>query len=312
MRRWVNAKRSIASAMFALVGALGLGFSAPAYAQADGAIPPLKLQGRVDRAMYEALLAYPGETIIITSDGGSIAWGISIAEFVSRRGMTVRAEGRCLSACFDYVLLPAKRRQVGPDTLLGMHPGPLMLEQMALADGRPVPDRTVQFAALHREALRLAGITGVRLHMLGAVRMDVTLVSEQGGCWFEGAPSEEGLTDPDCFRYTTGYAAWYPSTAQLRALGIEIEGPEIAFNSVDDVLAFARRGWSDRASAFGECLYDADPAPVLVCPGGAVSRAARLDPLNKAPPLRTADAETDPPLAKRGSTRIRNLARPQQ
>jgi len=74
-----------------------------------------------ERSIRRALRRHPHlHRIVITSPGGMRAQAMRVGELANRRGMTVRAEGRCASAC---VLLwaTAASREMTAGSRIGLH-----------------------------------------------------------------------------------------------------------------------------------------------------------------------------------------------
>lgn len=109
--------------------------------------------------------------MVVRSPGGLRAQAMRVGEYANRRGVTVRVEGRCASAC---VLLWAKAdsREMTTDSRIGLH-------RSSLDDALPIPD-SMREQLMRRndaetdEVLREAGFPA-RVVQLGAATPPTTM-----------------------------------------------------------------------------------------------------------------------------------------
>ena len=94
----------------------------------DGVIGP-----QFETDVRDALLSDPAiKRVVVRSPGGLRAQALRVGEFINGRGVTVRVEGRCASAC---VLLwaTARSREMTEDSRIGLH-------RSTLDAALPIPD----------------------------------------------------------------------------------------------------------------------------------------------------------------------------
>lgn len=93
-------------------------------ADLDTDVEVLRWEGPIDEAFLtrvEALDFDRDVLISISSPGGSPETGVRVAEILSARNYTVEVTDACLSACANYVFLPATRRRIAPGAFVGFH-----------------------------------------------------------------------------------------------------------------------------------------------------------------------------------------------
>lgn len=72
--------------------------------------------------MREQLGAHPQATSLrIDSGGGDAVPALEIGKLVRARGLHVVVEGRCNSACANYIFVPASRRTISPGAMVVWH-----------------------------------------------------------------------------------------------------------------------------------------------------------------------------------------------
>lgn len=86
----------------------------------------ITLIGSIDTAMatkFQAALAENNniDTLVIDSYGGDIDAAMDIAELIGRRKMHMVVDGRCLSACANYLFPAAATKIVLPGSVLAIH-----------------------------------------------------------------------------------------------------------------------------------------------------------------------------------------------
>jgi len=59
----------------------------------------------------------------ITSNGGSVDWGMALGEWLLVTGRDVYIEGHCFSSCANYVFPAGRRKILASDAVLGWHGG---------------------------------------------------------------------------------------------------------------------------------------------------------------------------------------------
>lgn len=94
----------------------------------DGVIGP-----RFEPDISDALAQHPDlRRVVVRSPGGLRAQAMRVGELVNRRGLTVRVEGRCASAC-ALLFATARSREMTADSRIGLH-------RSSLAADLPIPD----------------------------------------------------------------------------------------------------------------------------------------------------------------------------
>lgn len=230
----------------------------------------LLLKGAVDEQMYERIRDFPGRIIRIESPGGSVLWGTRIAEVLADRDIEVHVEGQCISACFSYIFVPAKRRVLGSGAVLGAHVGPITLLQIAEAQGLTLPEWDRELSYRMREVLRKRRIPEALFGELGR-RLNVSLVNRPLGCLSNDAPGAPWRTVP-CQWIKQDVRTWYLETSQLNAFGIGFEGREIRYRNIEDTPLGVLFFRSNEAAYFGDCLYMPSAQPPWNCLGTGQTR----------------------------------------
>lgn len=111
------------------------------------------------------------ERVVVRSPGGMRAPAIRIGELFNRRGMTVRVEGRCASACV-LLFATARSREMTADSRIGLH-------RSSLDPDLPIPDALRQQLMERNdretdEVLRKAGFSS-RVIAMGAATPPSTM-----------------------------------------------------------------------------------------------------------------------------------------
>lgn len=134
----------------------------------------------------EAIDRNPGiRQVVVRSPGGLRAPAMRIAELFNRRGMTVRVEGRCASACV-LLFATARSREMTTDSRIGLH-------RSSLDPDLPIP-ATLRAQLMERndretdEVLRKGGFSN-RVIAMGAATPSSTMT------WFTpGELQVEGVS----------------------------------------------------------------------------------------------------------------------
>lgn len=124
------------------------------------------------------------QRVVVRSPGGMRAPAMRIADLFNRRGMTVRVEGRCASACV-LLFAAARSREMTADSKIGLH-------RSSLDPDLPIPDSLRQQLMERNdretdEVLRKGGFSP-RVIAMGAATPSTTMT------WFTpGELKAEGL-----------------------------------------------------------------------------------------------------------------------
>lgn len=90
--------------------------------------------------------------ISISSPGGSPETGVKVAEILSAQNYTVEVTDACLSACANYVFLPASTRRIAPGAFVGFHHDAASYHNWIESSGK-TPNPNVAGRAMRLEAL---------------------------------------------------------------------------------------------------------------------------------------------------------------
>jgi hypothetical protein len=178
----------------------------------------------------------------ISSFGGSETAAIAIGEIVKQRRLTVIVDGVCMSACAQYILLPAERSQITAGSLIGFHSSSYALHQWSRrhAHGR---DRYAELAA---ETAAVSSQSERLLTRPGQLRfLEQNFAALRPLCLAPRADSKAQS------RIKLGAPYLIPSAAALGRLGISVPGgwPR----SLSEARTYASRFMRDeRAFAFGD------------------------------------------------------------
>ncbi|MNM27462.1 hypothetical protein D3C81_379540 [compost metagenome] len=73
------------------------------------------------QSVIDATKRYPVRAVIIDSNGGDIDSAMDIAEILRVKKLDLIVDGRCLSACANYLFPAAARKTVLPGSVVGVH-----------------------------------------------------------------------------------------------------------------------------------------------------------------------------------------------
>jgi hypothetical protein len=226
----------------------------------------LVLQGQVNSEMANQVEAFQGRKIFVDSFGGSVAAGHRIAEVIVDRAIEVTVIDRCYSACFNFIFLPARVREVRAGATLGFHSGAESSWVLAKDQGLSLASNTKMKAEQHLARLQRAGVSE-EIFREAARLMKSRLLPLEAVC-------EDEMTSPGvnnghamCQLSVSEFKSWFPTTAQLERLGILVTGPPIQYRSLPEILVKINIANRDRPAVFGECEYFPAPTPSLNCPG---------------------------------------------
>jgi hypothetical protein len=125
------------------------------------------------------------QRVVVRSPGGMRAPAMRVADLFNRRGMTVRVEGRCASACV-LLFATARSREMTADSKIGLH-------RSSLDPDLPIPD-TLRQQLMERndretdEVLRKGGFS-TRVIAMGAATPSSTMTwFTPGELRVEGVP----------------------------------------------------------------------------------------------------------------------------
>lgn len=163
-----------------------------------------------------ALAGHPGlRRLVVRSPGGMRAPAMRIGELVNRRGLTLRVEGRCASACV-LLFATARSREMTADSRIGLH-------RSSLDPDLPIPE-SMRLQLMERndretdDVLRKGGFSR-RVITLGAATPSSTMT------WFTpGELKVEGLAFTLLGAGDGAGAAGMPATAVRPAGGVDGTG----------------------------------------------------------------------------------------
>jgi hypothetical protein len=120
---WMGAKFALAQGMVPLAARLPhLGDNSAVLGMTPTA---LAIVGPVTSGVLSGVLQQarprPIDTIFIDSAGGSVEVSIALAKYIRERNIRLVVAGRCLSACANFLLVAAKRKDILPGSLIGIH-----------------------------------------------------------------------------------------------------------------------------------------------------------------------------------------------
>jgi hypothetical protein len=155
-----------------------------------------------------------GDTIIVDSGGGLSNAALLLAQRLSRNDIDVQFEGRCLSACAEFLLVATDRKTISSDLIIGYHHNSHMIADY-VAEHMPTK--------LHCHSKLLKG----KERLYKARGMKVSLWQQQAS--YIGIHRFRHVGGPkECGKITfrTRRSWWYPTRDQLRELvGLDISTP---------------------------------------------------------------------------------------
>lgn len=244
---------------------VALAMLVPAFnAEAEsGSADMLRLEGRVDESMFHQVRHFRGNSIVVNSRGGDVVWGTRIAELLADRDMTVTVEGRCLSACFSYIFLPAARRVLRRNSQIGLHVGPEELLLVAEMQGAALPTWDFELANRIRAVFARRGISQA-ISREAVRRFNIRFTDLPATCRTNDDPFL-GAGRMPCQHFVADVQTWYLSTAQLQLFGIAYDGAEIQYRWIGDVPLEILFAENPQPQYFGDCLFDRKQDPVWQC-----------------------------------------------
>lgn len=84
-------------------------------------------EGQITKEIAPQLIEHfnaGARTLVITSEGGDGAAGLSIAESMQKHGVSIVVDQYCMSSCANFLFPAAKEKTLKPDAILGYHGGP--------------------------------------------------------------------------------------------------------------------------------------------------------------------------------------------
>lgn len=174
--------------------------------------------------------------ITIRSMGGELDAPLDLAEIIRTRGLGVRVEGPCLSACAAFVFVAARNRYVAPGSVLGLHNSSSSVVEIAdrLRDRMTTP--------LDENSPLVRRATGER-RLYDLMRVNTALLFEPQAridtvCMVPTSPSP--ISREQRFNLVSRYDFWAPTAEQWRRFGVAFYGdvPGTAYEAEETVNRF--------------------------------------------------------------------------
>jgi hypothetical protein len=172
--------------------------------------------GQITQENVDALLdeLQSGDTVIVNSGGGRSNAALALAQRLSKNDIDVRFEGRCLSACAEFLLVATDNKTISPDLVVGYHHNSHMIADY-VAENRP------ENLHCHRKLLkgkeRLYKARGMKISMWKRQAENIGIHRFRS----VGGPKECGK-----ITFRTRRSWWYPTRDQLREfVGLDISTP---------------------------------------------------------------------------------------
>lgn len=161
IRRWWAA-----IGLFALAGAaVASGSAAQAAIAAVPGEHAIRVSGRfgpqLESQVRDWLDRYPDTRVLVVQSPGGMRWqALQLAELLNARGITVRVDGRCASAC-ALLWAAADSREMEPGSRLGLHssrlpaplPLPVAVRQWIVAYNDRETDRVLRDAGFPEQVI---------------------------------------------------------------------------------------------------------------------------------------------------------------
>jgi hypothetical protein len=115
------------------------------------------VQGVIDDAavkQFRKIVDSGVEKVHLRSPGGTVAAAIEIAREIRKRNIDVVVDGRCASACANYLFVAGRRKSVVGDGILLMHGGASFRAANVVQQFPLTTSRQVAIRALHMLSLR--------------------------------------------------------------------------------------------------------------------------------------------------------------
>ncbi len=178
----------------------------------------LKLSGHIDDAMarrfHELAAGKNARRVVVTSYGGDSLSAISIGEDIQRSGLSVVVEGACMSACADFVFLPARQRIVRPNSLVAFHHTSSSLLRMVPPSQLGALSPKLREEAQRGEALFKLGRIPPKFYLEPQLMLGTqcyALINVSSPNYFDIA-------------YMSTYDAWVPDKSYFTNAGLAVEG----------------------------------------------------------------------------------------
>jgi hypothetical protein len=153
-------------------------------------------------------------SLVVNSFGGEELAAIRIGEEIVRRDITLVVDGACMSACADYLFLPARHRKVAPYSLVAFHHTSVSLLAMIPPDARANVAGYNKVAQLRAE--RFFADRKLPLSLLLEPQIAV-----RTRCYTLLKGKTPGQAE---IAYQSEFVAWMPSRDYLKDSGIAFEG----------------------------------------------------------------------------------------
>jgi hypothetical protein len=176
-----------------------------------------RISGQIDAAFVERMKVGVTDStkwVSVESAGGEEAKAIEAAELLLSRGISVRVERYCLSACSLYLLAAAKKVEVAPGAIVGFH-APALGTAQILREAMPDTDQTKEIDGVARKSIALYQKAHKNPKLLidafYAADVDCLLLIKEG----------ERISSA---RIRNAVDVWTPSRERLAAYGWTVEG----------------------------------------------------------------------------------------
>ncbi|HEX8534079.1 MAG TPA: hypothetical protein VF662_07920 [Allosphingosinicella sp.] len=205
-----------------VAGSVGTSLLSPAFFRVEAAqLPsPVKLSGTIDWEKSDEIVAQlrrGANQLTVSSYGGNERAAMAIGRIVVQRQVEVRVEGACMSACAQYILLPASPRAIiEHGSVVGFHGSALALSGWSrryFAAGEPYRTIFRSSQPISAEADKLISNARHKALLIGSFKALAPVCVEALPTLRDHSP-----------RVRTTYQFWIPSRAQLDRAGIKFSG----------------------------------------------------------------------------------------
>lgn len=200
--------------LLAIIAGTSIGLTGNAQAAAEAEV--ISYQGNLTNQAVDSILrnlrSHPTVSMLqITSPGGQADAGLRLGRYVHDHDIEVSVLGYCMSACAQYVFLPAARRQLNADGLVVFHSTPSFIRHLLkqtdqLREG-PGFDRPSQMEFDFYKEIGIDPLT-----------LNIGLQGLQPVC--VGVIKDRPLHDPNRIFATMIYPGYVLSEQALRKLGV--------------------------------------------------------------------------------------------
>jgi len=189
---------------------------------ADTVTVEATISGKIDAAFLarlEAEVAAGAKRIVVKSGGGDGLVGVKLARIVVENDLTIIVDDYCISACASYVFLPAKSREVLPNSVVGFHHDNFSFGKFVEEHEGTIPERLMLQRQEMVSLFKLKPDLKWMEFSESALRKLKPQFVTEGKC----PPAVEDVEKSSCLQIGTLFQLWIPSRDDYEKYQIKAE-----------------------------------------------------------------------------------------